>query len=213
LISKPPGPPPIQRTIPEIIDGSKLPRHASGPTSTNWWGVIFVEIIILTIFGALFSSYFYLMSGHLAWPPHGIAEPNLFLPTIKSLFLVAAALPMWWSVRSIRRGDQWQLKLALAVGFVLGTVFLVLTFIYYRGVNYNWATNAYGSIVWTIVGFFVLILIAGLLKTALVWLAAYRGFFDPLRYSAVETNALYWYFLAGMWIIAYFMLYWSPRWF
>jgi cytochrome c oxidase subunit III len=213
LIAKPPGPPPIQRETPQVIDGLTLPRHASGPTSTNWWGVIFVEIIILTIFGALLSSYFFLMSGHLEWPPNGISVPDLFLPTIKTLFLVAAVLPMWWSVRSIRRGNQLQLKLSLLIGFILGSIFLVLTVIYYSGVTYNWATNAYGSIVWTIVGFFLLILIAGLLKSALVAIAAYRGFFDEKRYIAVETNALYWYFLAGIWVVAYVMLYWSPRWF
>jgi cytochrome c oxidase subunit I+III len=50
------------------------------------------------------------------------------------------------------------------------------------------------------------------LKIAAIWAVAQQGYFNEERYVAVEGNALYWYFVVGIWVPLYFVLYWAPRW-
>ena len=35
---------------------------------------------------------------------------------------------------------------------------------------------------------------------------------DGRKFSDVEDNAAYWYFVAGSWCVLYLLIYWLPRW-
>jgi heme/copper-type cytochrome/quinol oxidase subunit 3 len=194
------------------LESTTLPRYVSGPRAVGWWGIAFLVVIELTVFGSLISSYFYLAGNSPEWPQDGLKPPELLLPSINSLLLLASVIPMAWAVKGIQKGDDRQLRIGLAIAFVMGLVFLVLKYIEYSDKSYTWATNAYGSIVWTIVGFHTAHVIATLLKTAAIWVLANQGYFRADRHVAVDGNALYWYFVVGIWVPLYGVLYWAPRW-
>jgi cytochrome c oxidase subunit I+III len=189
-----------------------LPRWVSGSRSVGWWGILFLVIIEVTVFGSLISSYFYLRAGVPQWPPDGIEPSELFLPTLNSILLLASVIPMYWAVKQIKQGSRKNLLIGLATVFFIGLIFLVLKYVEYSDKPYTWETNAYGSIVWTVVGFHTAHVIATMLKIAAIWVAAWKGFFNAERHVAVEGNALYWYFVVGIWAPLYVMLYWAPRW-
>jgi cytochrome c oxidase subunit III len=86
-----------------------------------------------------------------------------------------------------------------------------LKYIEYSGLDYNWATNAYGSIVWTITGFHSAHVLALVLKTIVVAVLAFKGYFNEERHAAVDANGLYWHFVVIVWVPLFFTLYIAPR--
>jgi cytochrome c oxidase subunit III len=195
-----------------VINGAAITAFASGTNAVAWWGIFFLIVIELTVFSTLISSYFYLRAAVADWPPDGISPPSLLLPTANSLFFIASVIPIALSVRRIKQGNQRGLLIYLAVAFVMGAIFLALKYVEYSDSPYLWTTNAYGSIVWTMVGFHSAHVFATLLKIAAIAVAAWQGTFDEVRHAAVEGNALYWYFVVGIWVPLYFVIYWAPRW-
>ncbi|MBX3001224.1 MAG: heme-copper oxidase subunit III [Caldilineaceae bacterium] len=194
------------------IDASNLPRYVTGPRAVGWWGVAFLVVIELMVFGSLVSSYFYLAGNSPQWPQDGLKPPELLLPTITTLVLLAGVIPMAWGVKGIQKGSALRLKTGLVLSFLIGATYLVLKYVEYSDLDYTWATNAYASIVWTMIGFHSAHVLATLLFMAAVFVLAQQGYFREDRHVAVQCNALYWYFICGSWPLLYVVLYWSPRW-
>lgn len=198
-------------TMARVIAPDALPANLSDKRAPIWWGMVLMIAIEATVFGALIASYFYLKVGAPVWPPDGIAPPDLLLPSINAGILLLSSLPVWWADRGIQKGDTGRLKLGLAVGFLMGVVFLVLKYIEYSGNDYSWSTNAYGSIVWTITGFHSAHVIVLLIKTLVVEVLAFRGYFSEQRNIGVQVNGLYWHFVVLAWVPLFATLYLSPR--
>lgn len=175
-----------------------------------YWGMAGMILIETVVFGGLISSYFYLRAAVGEWPPGGIEEPELLLPTINTIILVLSSIPIYLADKGIRKGNQTRLRYGLAASFLMGAAFLALKYVEYSGLDYNWATNAYGSIQWTIVGFHSAHVLALLLKTLVVGVLAFQGYFNERRNAAVQANGIYWHFVVLIWIPLYLTLYVSP---
>lgn len=176
-----------------------------------YWGMAGMILIEIVVFASLITTYFYLRSGSVFWPQDQIDPPELLLPTINTLVLLASSVPIFLADKGIRKGNQTQLKIGLIGSFILGAIFLVLKYIEYSGLDYSWNTNAYASIKWTIIGFHSAHVIALLLKTLVVGTWAFMGHFNERRNAAVQANGLYWHFVVFIWLPLYFTLYLSPR--
>jgi cytochrome c oxidase subunit I+III len=176
-----------------------------------WWGMAALILIETVVFGALISSYFFLRSGSPEWPQGGIDPPELLLPIINAFILFSSSIPMYLADSGIKKGNQRRLKIGLTVGILLAVIFLVLKFIEYSDLDYNWATNAYGSIVWTITGFHSAHVLALIMKTVVIAILAYQGYFNAERKAGISANGLYWHFVVIIWIPLFFTLYISPR--
>jgi len=191
------------------LTAAELPLNLNDRRAPLWWGMVGLITVEAVLFGSLIVSYFYLRFYAPEWPIGGIAKPSLLLPSIGLVVLLVSSGPMFWADASIKRGNVRNLMIGLALSFVLGVAFLTLKFVEYSGYDYNWTTNAYGSITWTIVGFHSVHVIAVLLKVAVVFTAAARGYFSAERNLGVRINGLYWHFVVAVWIPLFFTLYLS----
>jgi heme/copper-type cytochrome/quinol oxidase subunit 3 len=198
-------------SVATIIPPEALPANLSDKRAPVWWGMVLMIAIEATVFGALIAGYFYLKVGSAAWPPAGITPPDLLLPSVNAGLLFLSSLPVWWADRGIREGKVGQLKLGLAIGFVMGLAFLVLKYIEYSSKEYSWSTNAYGSIVWTITGFHSAHVVVLLIKTLVVEVLAFRGYFSERRNIGVQVNGLYWHFVVLAWVPLFATIYLSPH--
>lgn len=189
----------------------RLPVGASDRSAPEWWGMAALILIEAVVFTGLIVSYFHFRTGSLDWPQGGISTPDLLLPTLNTLILIASAAPIWWGERAIKRGEARKLRMGLFAGQMLLAVFLVLKVVEYSGYDYNWTTNAYGSVVWTMTGLHVAHVGAVMLKSGAIGVLALRGYFTAERHVAITTNALYWYFVVGIWLPLYTTIYLSPR--
>ena len=189
---------------------TSIVSSSEGVQPPFYWGMVGLIMIEVIVFAALVTSYFFLKSGSEFWPQDQISPPDLMLPTINSLILIASSLPIHLADKGIREGKQTQLKVGLIASFDLGAIFLVLKYIEYSGLDYSWNTNAYASIKWTIVGFHSAHVIALLLKTLVVGAMAFKGHFNERRNAGVQANGIYWHFVVLIWLPLYFTLYLSP---
>jgi len=193
------------------IDVSHLPNLVSGGRAPLWWAMVLLLAIEGTVFATLVVSYFYLRMVAPAWPPPGVEPPELLLPTINTIVLLASSVPMYIADRGITKGRSRRLLVGLGIAVALAIVFLVLKVVEYSGVSYRWDDHAYGSIVWTIIGFHSAHVMSLVLKSLVVGTLAWRGYFDGRRHLGVQINGLYWHFVVAVWVPLYAVLYWAPR--
>lgn len=194
-----------------VIDVRHLPNLVSGSRAPIWWGIVLLLVLESMVFSTLIVSYLYLKIGEVHWPPAGVGPPDLLLPTLNTVVLVASSVPMHMADKAVSRGDQRTLRWGLSISIVMALVFLVLKAVEYSKVEYAWDDHAYGSIVWLIIGFHSTHVISLVLKTVVMLVLATKGYFNEKRTLGVQVNGLYWHFVVGVWLPLYFLLYWSPR--
>jgi cytochrome c oxidase subunit I+III len=200
---------PATASPPGILVTSTI-ASSRGSQPPIWNGMLLLILVESVVFATLISSYLYLRSGALEWPLGGIEKPKLLLPTINLFVLLASSIPIYLADQGIRKGNQTRLKVGLIASGVLAAVFLTLKYTEYSGLDYNWATNAYGSIVWTITGFHSAHVISLLLKTIVVTVLAFMGYFNAERNMGVQANGVYWHFVVVVWVPLYALIYLSP---
>lgn len=198
-------------SMPRTYDYDALPVEISGHKAPGWWGMILLIVTEATLFACLLAAYFYLRAGAHTWPLDGLEKPKLARPIIMTLVLLTSSGPMWWADHSIRRGDQLNLRIGLALSFILGALFLGLQVAEYRDLTFRVTVNAYSSVFLTVTSLHGMHVIAGLLTTAYTLVRACLGHFRPGRDLAVQNTALYWHFVDIVWLFIFTSLYLSPR--
>lgn len=195
-----------------VLNASAFTRTAGDQRHPLWWGFLGMIAIELTVFTSLVVSYFYLKMTADSWPPQPLGYPALLLPTINTVILIASSLVMHWADQRIRAGEERKLAIGITVAVVLGIAFLTLkVYEYTMEVSYRWDDHAYGSMVWTIVGFHSAHVLTVVLKSIVVALLAWRSYFTQEWRLAITVNGIYWHFVVLIWIPLYVVLYWTPR--
>lgn len=188
-----------------------LPRHTLGPQSVVWWGMLGLVTIEVVVFTGLIAIYFYLKLSNASWPPQGIADPPLLLPTVNTVILILSGVAMAVADHSVRRDRYVHLVIGQAMALMLGILFLILKAIEYGGYDYDWSTHAYGSTTFLMSGLHAAHVISVILKGFVVFAMAARGMFTPERRLALQVNGLYWQFVVVIWIPLYVTMYITPR--
>jgi heme/copper-type cytochrome/quinol oxidase subunit 3 len=100
---------------------------------------------------------------------------------------------------------------ALGLATLLTVVAVVLRFYEFPGLKFSWDANAYGSVVWALLGLHLLYLLVSFAEMALlvswVWM---RGLSDKLAIDATLAAGS-WYWVVAVWVILYLVVYVSPR--
>jgi cytochrome c oxidase subunit I+III len=201
---------PATSSPPELLSTSTV-AASRGSYPPIWWGMLLLILIESVVFGSLISTYLYLRSGTPEWPLGGISKPDLLLPAINALILFASTIPIYLADHGIRKGNVFRLKVGIIVAAVMGATFLTLKVVEYTLlVDYNWATNAYGSIIWTITGFHSAHVISVLLKAVVIGYFAFKGYFTAERNMGVQVNGIYWHFVVWVWLFLFATIYLSP---
>ncbi|MBU9345188.1 cytochrome c oxidase subunit I [Burkholderia multivorans] len=191
--------------------GAPLPVGSCGKRAGGWWGVLTLVVTEAGLFGYLLFSYFYLQSQSAApWPPEGM--PKLGLAGVDTAVLLSSSVFVWLAERAVRAGRRPRAVAALAVALVLGVAFALVQLHEWREHPYGPTAHLYGSLYFTITGFHLAHVVAGLAILALLagWTAA--GFFDRERRVALSVGALYWHFVDFVWLFIFTVLYVTPYW-
>ena len=194
-----------------VADLSKLPLHGMGTASATWWGTIAFMLIEGTGFALAIAVYFYLMSIAPVWPIAAI-RPNLLPGTIVTLILIGSVVPNYLVSRWAEQQDLRKVRLGLVAMSVLGIVPVVVRFFEFPALNVSWDTNAYGSIVWLLLGLHTTHIITDLVDTLVLAALMFTRHGDNLRrFGDVQDNAMYWNFVVLAWLPIYGCIYWIPR--
>jgi cytochrome c oxidase subunit I+III len=177
--------------------------------STAWWGMVTLISTESMVFVILLGAYFFLRASAPHWPLAGIKPPELKLSVPFSFVLWGSSIPIFYAEASIRRGSQRGLRAGLAISGVMGLAFLAYTAKDFNDLTFGWRDNAYGSILYTIVGLHGLHVVIGLGMNALVEVKAWQGKFTATRHTTVEVFSLYWHFVDAVWVFVFASLFLS----
>ena len=193
-----------------VIDVGKLPDYAFHHRSTIFWGTIGLIAIEGMMFALMIAGYLYLKGRAPHWPP-GQFPPALFWGTLNTVVILASIIPNQLTKKSAERQDLRGIYLWMSVALVTAVAFNVIRIFEFRSLNVWWDENAYGSAVWTLLGFHTVHVLTDLLDS-LVLLAVLV--FGPIRESQfvdVSDNCMYWYFVVISWLPIYAVIYLVPR--
>jgi cytochrome c oxidase subunit III len=194
-----------------VADLARLPLHGMGAASVTWWGTLAFMLIEGTGFALAIAVYLYLMSVAAIWPLDA-PLPDLLPGTIVTLILLASLLPNYMVARWAERQDLAKVKLGMIVMSILGIVPLVVRMFEFPAMNVSWDSNAYGSIVWTLLGLHTTHIITDLVDTLVLGALMFTRHGDnPRRFGDVQDNAMYWNFVVIAWLPIYGCIYWIPR--
>lgn len=201
-----------------VIDVSKLPHHEFDTYDPVWWGNNGLLAIETSMFAILIATYFYLRQNFALWPPP-LAQltaplrplPELTYGVANTILLVLSCIPMVIADRAARRKDRDTTRIGLLICLVCGLAAMVLRGFEFSAVQFRWDSNAYGSVVWFVLGMHALHLLVLTSETLLLLIWIFRREFDMKHRVDVVTVGVYWYWVVGVWLVLFAIVYFTPR--
>jgi heme/copper-type cytochrome/quinol oxidase subunit 3 len=193
------------------LDVSALPPGAFGSRTLTFWGTLGIIVIEGTVFALAIGAYFYLVTRFPAWPPHGVAPPDLRWGTLNTVLLLASLVPNELARRAGENVALQRVRLWMVVCLAFALAFNVARVYEFAHLNVSWDHDAYGSIVWLLLGLHTTHIITDFLDTAVLAVLMFVGPIEERRFVDVEENAVYWYFVVLAWLPIYGVIYWAPR--
>ena len=193
------------------LDVSPLPDYGFGHRSLLWWATTAMMLIEGSVFALVIVSYLYLKGRVPHWPPTG-PSPRLLWGTVNTIILLASCVPNALTKKAAEKFDLPAVKLWLAVCLVFAVGFNTVRFLEFGALNVRWDQNAYGSVVWVLIGFHTVHVITDFLDSlVLATLIFMETDINERRFVDVSENALYWYFVVFTWLPIYAIVYFGPR--
>lgn len=192
------------------IDVSGLPSFAFSHRSILWWATLGMCLIELTAFVLMGASYIFLKWRVPDWPP-GVAPPGLGWATATTILTLASIVPNELMKRAAEKLDVAKVRIWIVICVVFGLAFCVTRAMEFTALNCWWDTNAYGSIVWTLLGLHTVHVITDVIDTMVLAGMVFTAPLDANRFVDVSESAFYWYFVVFTWLPIYGLLYISPR--
>jgi cytochrome c oxidase subunit III len=192
-------------------DVSSLPSVTFGPRSIMWWGTIGFMVIEGWTVAILIAAFLYLRQNYDSWPPLRTPYPSLLIPTINLALMVISVVPARVVELAAKRLDEGAVKRWLVLTCATAIPTLVLRWYELWALNTRWDTTAYGSAVWTIVGFHASLLLLDIGDTIGLTVFFFSKKMPVKAFSDTADNSLYWYFTVAIWIPIYLIVYVGPR--
>jgi heme/copper-type cytochrome/quinol oxidase subunit 3 len=192
------------------LDVSGLAPAAFGHRSLLWWGTMGLMLIEGTAFVLAIAMYFYLRLRNTTWPPN-LPPPGLLWGSVNTVVLLASAVPNEIAKKAAERIDLAQVRIWLLVCLGFALVFNVIRVFEFMSLNCSWNTNAYGSIVWLLLGLHTVHIATDMVDSGVLTVLMFVGPIEEKRFVDVAENSMYWYFVVFTWLPIYGVLYWAPR--
>jgi heme/copper-type cytochrome/quinol oxidase subunit 3 len=194
-----------------VLDLARLPTHGMQSASVTWWGTLAFMLIEGTGFALVIAVYLYLMSLGSTWPIDA-PRPELLWGTLNALILIASLVPNYLLSRWAEQQDLRKVRIGIVVMSVLGVLPLIVRVFEFPALKVSWDANAYGSVVWMLLGLHTTHLITDVIDTVvLAALMFTRHANNRRRFGDVQDNAMYWNFVVASWLPIYGCIYWIPR--
>jgi heme/copper-type cytochrome/quinol oxidase subunit 3 len=194
-----------------VADVSHLPTHGFGPDTTTWWGTLCFMALEGTGFALAVGAYLYLMALAPQWPLNAVL-PNIWPGSFVALVLLASVPLNHVMSRWARKEELRKVQFGLVAMSALGIAPLIVRGFEFPALNVRWDDNAYGSVVWFLLGLHTTHLLTDVVDTLVLTVLMFtRHGRNGRRFSDVYDNAFYWDFVVLSWLPIYAILYWLPR--
>jgi len=191
--------------------GGRPPSIRPAPPVSN--GRLALVLFMMTetmLFAGLMGTFVVFRVSSRQWPPVGQPYLPIAVTWVNTAILLASAWTMHAAVRAVRRGALAQLRTGLLVTLALGTTFLAVQgFEWTRLIAHGLTLSSsnYGATFYSLIGLHALHVIGAVIWVFGVAMAARGGRYTALRYSGVELCSMYWYYVCGLWVILFTLVY------
>lgn len=193
------------------IDVSGLPTFAFGHRALTWWctwSLIFIEG---TMFVVTIVAYFFLRTRTPDWPPGPTSPPDLLYGTLNTGLFLASLAPNYLAKKAADRLDRRRVIVWLSVMAAFSLAICLVRALEFVTLNVSWGDNAYGSAVWFNLGLHTTHLLTDLIDSFVLLAIFLVGPVEGKRFVDQSENAIYWNFVALMWLPMYAVIYLAPR--
>lgn len=198
-------------TTKTTLDVSDLPDHAFGHRSLMWWGTFGLIVAEATMFAVLLAMYGYYRANALEWPM-GAPPPDWTWGTVNTALLLLSVWPNHKYKHAAEEHDLRGVRVWLTASVVFGLAFTGVRVLEFGALRCHWADNAYGSIIWTLLGFHTAHLLTDLADTIVLAVLMFAKPVTGKRFVDVSENGVYWYFVVLAWLPIYAAIYLLSRW-
>ena len=132
---------------------------------------------------------------------------RLAIPLINTAILLVSVITAWSSTRAIRKNEQASLRNSLLTTLLLGLIFVIGQIYDFSSAGLRINDPSFGGVFFTLMGFHAIHVLAGVVFLALNYARASWGDFSSIRYEAVELGNWFWYYVTGVWLILFLVLY------
>ncbi|HUR93783.1 MAG TPA: hypothetical protein VMY76_04315 [Gemmatimonadales bacterium] len=179
---------------------TNLPTNVFGHRSLVWWGTIGFLVIEGSTLFICAVSYFYLKKNFSTWPPEYILRPALTAATVQAALMLLSNIPMVMIDRAARRLDLRTVRAGMVIISLLAAVMCVLRVLEMHALQVRWDSSAYGSVAWAVVFTHATLLFMETVEVLVFTVLVHSPNMEQRDLSGISDNALYWYFMTGVWI-------------
>jgi heme/copper-type cytochrome/quinol oxidase subunit 3 len=182
-------------------------RRAVLSASSSVTGMTLFVASEAVFFAAFFGVYASSYTASSTWPPLRVASPGLTVPTVAVAVLLASAGCMAVGLRTLHRaGYPRTLAPWLAATGGGAAIFTALTALGLAQLNMSIGAGIYQTLFYTLLGLELAHAVGGMALLGLVGVRAWTGEL-ALRRDPVQAAAIYWYFVVGLGVAMYVVLY------
>lgn len=185
-----------------------VPVGGVGRIGVGWWGLLCVIATEGSLFAYLLFSYFYFavqLDG--GWTPQAPSF-EFSLPAV--ILLILSSIAVWWGARASARGARGGFLIGFLLTLLLGLGFIALQWLEWRSKPFTMQSGEYGSIFFTVTGWHLAHLVAGVIGLVLILIWSALGYFDDRRNAPVLIAAGYWHFVVAVGVAVFLALYVTP---
>jgi len=193
-----------------VVEVGHLPRYAFGQRSIIWWATMGMIAIEGAMFALVITSYLYLKGRSPHWPP-GVESPRLLWGTLNTAIMLLSLIPNQLAKKAAEELNLPRVRLWMVTALAFAVAFNIVRIWEFKGLNVWFDENAYGSVVWALLGFHTTHILTDLLDTMVLAVLMFTGPLEGRRFVDVEENAIYYNFVVFAWLPIYAVIYWTPR--
>lgn len=204
-----------------VTETLAMPRHPlrgarraeqPNPVSNARLAILIVIAAEVMFFTGLVGAYIVFRLAAKDWPPPDLPRLPIGVTAANTALLLASIVPMARALRAIRADDR-----IAAARYALWTALLGTTFLAVQGLEWvrlvqhglTLSSGTYGGIFYVLIGCHGLHVLVAVLWLLAVAALAHNGGFTAAHHGALETCALYWYLVCGLWAFLFPLVYLS----
>jgi cytochrome c oxidase subunit 3 len=185
--------------------------HAEGPVVPNSQLAMAAVIVSeLMLFAGLIGSYLVFRLQVTDWPPAGQPRLPIAVTAANSVVLVASAVVLRRGLALLRQGIADRAGRTMTVAAILGATFLAVQgaeWVHLVQHGLTLGSSVFGGTFYLIIGCHAVHVAVAVLFLAVVTTAVRWSWLSPERLAPVEACTAYWYFVTGLWLVLFPLLY------